>query len=71
MPLYLAHVIVAVRELERAVEDYRSLDFTVIPGGVHSNGATHNALIAFAYCHANPTAPAWTVASFEPRFPVH
>jgi catechol 2,3-dioxygenase-like lactoylglutathione lyase family enzyme len=47
MHLYLDHVIIAVRDLEQAVRDYRELGFTVILGGVHNNGATQNALIAF------------------------
>src|SRR5262249_22597724 len=41
------HVVVAVNDLDRAIQDYRDLGFTVLRGGVHSNGATHNALIAF------------------------
>lgn len=43
----LDHVIIAVDELDAAVEDYRALGFTVIYGGRHANGATHNALICF------------------------
>lgn len=45
MSLCLDHAIVAVHDLEQAIHDYRSLGFTVIPGGVHANRATHNALI--------------------------
>lgn len=48
MSLCLDHAIVAVHDLEQAIHDHRSLGFTVIPGGVHANRATHNALIAFA-----------------------
>ena len=40
------HVVILARELEPAVESYRRLGFTVVPGGRH-NVATHNALIAF------------------------
>jgi len=48
MPLKLDHVVIAVDGLDKAIQDYRSLGFTVIPGGVHANRATHNALIAFS-----------------------
>jgi catechol 2,3-dioxygenase-like lactoylglutathione lyase family enzyme len=48
MPLKLDHVVIAVDDLDKAIQDYRSLGFTVIPGGVHANRATHNALIAFS-----------------------
>ncbi|MDZ4764694.1 MAG: VOC family protein [Chloroflexota bacterium] len=47
MTLFLDHVVVAVHDLERATADYRALGFTVLSGGVHANGATHNALIVF------------------------
>ncbi len=42
------HVVITVRDLARATADYRALGFTVTPGGEHADGATHNALIAFA-----------------------
>ncbi|MFT5136107.1 MAG: hypothetical protein ACI9XU_000487 [Arenicella sp.] len=41
----LDHVVVVVPDLERAMEQYRGLGFTVGLGG--TNGPTHNALIAF------------------------
>ncbi len=44
----LDHVVVAVRDLDQAIQDYRDLGFSVLRGGVHANGATHNALICFA-----------------------
>lgn len=47
MPTGIDHVVIAVRNLERAVGDYRSAGFTVTAGGEHTNGVTHNALIAF------------------------
>jgi catechol 2,3-dioxygenase-like lactoylglutathione lyase family enzyme len=40
------HLVIAVRDLERAADNYRALGFTVVPGGRHPVG-THNALIAF------------------------
>lgn len=48
MPFQLDHVVIAVSDLARAVADYRALGFTVLEGGIHANGATHNALIGFA-----------------------
>ena len=42
------HLVIAVSNLEVAAEDYRSLGFTVVPGGRHPGVGTHNALIAFA-----------------------
>jgi len=42
------HIVIAVRDLERAIADYSELGFTVVRGGRHSGLNTHNALIAFA-----------------------
>ncbi len=42
------HIVIAVRDLAAASADYASLGFTVTPGGEHTGGATHNALISFA-----------------------
>jgi catechol 2,3-dioxygenase-like lactoylglutathione lyase family enzyme len=42
------HVVIAVRDLAAASDDYRKLGFTVTPGGEHTGGATHNALVSFA-----------------------
>lgn len=42
------HVVILVADLDRAVADYAELGFTVTPGGEHTGGATHNALVAFA-----------------------
>ncbi|MBL8153952.1 MAG: VOC family protein [Anaerolineae bacterium] len=47
MTLTIDHVVIAVRDLERAVTDYRTAGFIVIPGGQHADGLTHNALIVF------------------------
>ena len=43
----LDHLVILVEDLERAIDDYGTLGFNVAPGGEHSDGATHNALIAF------------------------
>ncbi len=42
------HVVILVENLEAAKNDYTKLGFTVVTGGEHAGGATHNALIAFA-----------------------
>jgi len=43
----LDHVVIAVGDLEQAIADYRSLGFTVMPGGRHPGRTSHNALIVF------------------------
>jgi catechol 2,3-dioxygenase-like lactoylglutathione lyase family enzyme len=47
MPLHFDHAVIAVRDLDTAIRDYRDLGFTVTPGGLHANRATKNALITF------------------------
>lgn len=42
------HIVILVTDLDAAIADYRALGFTVVPGGEHTDGNTHNALIAFA-----------------------
>lgn len=42
------HAIVAVRDLEAAIANYRALGFTVYYGGKHTHKSTHNGLIALA-----------------------
>lgn len=41
------HIVIIVRDLARAMDDYGRLGFTVESGGEHPGG-THNALVAFA-----------------------
>lgn len=48
MPTGIDHIVIAVRDLAQTTEDYTRAGFTVIPGGDHKDGATHNALAAFA-----------------------
>ncbi len=43
----LDHVVILVRDLDRAVRDYEDLGFAVTPGGEHADGLTRNALIPF------------------------
>lgn len=47
MAFTLDHVVIAVDHLESAMADYEALGFTVIYGGKHASGTTHNALICF------------------------
>lgn len=44
----LDHIVILVRDLATAIDDYTALGFTVVPGGEHQGGASHNALIALA-----------------------
>lgn len=46
--LGIDHVVVIGEDLDALAGQYRALGFTVTPGGSHSSGQTHNALIPFA-----------------------
>ncbi len=61
------HLVIAAHSLERAIERYRSLGFSVIEGGRHAHGS-YNALIGFAdgsyiellgFYEEAPTHPWW------------
>src|ERR1041384_7550234 len=41
------HIVILVNDLAAAIADYTALGFTVTPGGEHTGGATHNALVGF------------------------
>jgi catechol 2,3-dioxygenase-like lactoylglutathione lyase family enzyme len=41
------HIVITVRDLAAAADDYARMGFTVTPGGEHTGGATHNALVSF------------------------
>ncbi|MCA9834430.1 MAG: VOC family protein [Thermomicrobiales bacterium] len=41
------HIVIISANLDDAITNAREAGFTVIPGGTHADGATHNALIAF------------------------
>jgi hypothetical protein len=45
--LSLDHVILVVSDLQVATRQFTQLGFSVISGGVHSSGLTHNALVPF------------------------
>jgi catechol 2,3-dioxygenase-like lactoylglutathione lyase family enzyme len=42
------HIVILVDDLAAASADYAGLGFTVMPGGEHVGGDTHNALVIFA-----------------------
>ena len=46
--LPLDHIVIAVKDLDRAIRDYQALGFTVIHGGKYSNYAIHSAFIFFS-----------------------
>lgn len=48
MPSRIDHIIIGVRDLAQASADFTAAGFTITPGGEHTSGRTHNALIAFA-----------------------
>ncbi|MGA7730698.1 MAG: VOC family protein [Chloroflexia bacterium] len=47
MILGIDHIVILVSNLDRAAHDYTALGFTVVPGGEHTGGVSHNALVAF------------------------
>ncbi len=47
MPTMLDHIVIVGHNLEAMVREAESLGFTVVSGGEHAGGMTHNALIAF------------------------
>jgi hypothetical protein len=47
MPSMIDHIVIVDRDLDVMVQQAESLGFTVVPGGEHAGGMTHNALIAF------------------------
>ena len=47
MPASIDHIVIASDDLDSAIANARSAGFTVVPGGVHGSGNTHNALIGF------------------------
>jgi catechol 2,3-dioxygenase-like lactoylglutathione lyase family enzyme len=48
MILGIDHVLIAVEDLEKAMEGYRRLGFQVLVGGEHPTVGTHNALVPLA-----------------------
>jgi len=47
MATQIDHIVIAVRNLDAASRDYAGAGFNVLPGGEHTGGATHNALVTF------------------------
>lgn len=48
MPSSIDHIVIISDDLETAKANAASAGFTVVPGGTHGDGNTHNALIGFA-----------------------
>lgn len=48
MPFSIDHIVVTSDDLDAAVDNARRAGFTVVAGGVHGSGNTHNALIGLA-----------------------
>ncbi len=46
--LPIHHIVLGVNHLEKAIKDFEQLGFTVSPGGQHTGGFSHNALIHFS-----------------------
>lgn len=63
----LDHLVIAVHDLDHSIADYRSLGFTVNPGGRHPGRSSHNALIVFAD-GAYIELIAWQAAAPEERW---
>ncbi|MBI3971906.1 MAG: VOC family protein [Chloroflexi bacterium] len=64
IPARFDHIVVAVKDLKKAITTYRKgLGFTVVPGGEHPAAGTHNALVHFGIYYAellavrDPNAP--------------
>lgn len=47
MRFHFDHVVIAVDDLEQAINDYRDLGFSVYYGGRHASNTTENALVVF------------------------
>lgn len=47
MPGMIDHIVIVDQNLETMVQQAESIGFTVVPGGEHAGGMTHNALIPF------------------------
>lgn len=47
MPSSIDHIVIISDDLDIAIENARTAGFTVVPGGTHGDGNTHNALIGF------------------------
>lgn len=47
MPRQIDHLVIISADLDTAIANARTAGFTVVPGGTHGDGRTHNALVAF------------------------
>jgi len=48
MPSSIDHIVIISDDLDTAIANAEAAGFTVVPGGTHGDGNTHNALIGFA-----------------------
>lgn len=48
MPRQIDHIVIISADLDAAIANATEAGFTVIPGGTHGDGRTHNALVSFA-----------------------
>jgi hypothetical protein len=70
MTITFDHAIIFVNNLERAMTDFRSLGFSVVRGGEHTEMGTHNALIVFqdrTYIELLAAVPGRTPQGFPGR----
>jgi catechol 2,3-dioxygenase-like lactoylglutathione lyase family enzyme len=47
MPQSIDHIVIIADDLDAAIANAKTAGFTVVPGGTHGSGITHNALIPF------------------------
>ena len=47
-PMQLDHLVIAVHDLDRAMQQHRDLGYNVVVGGQHPGRLSHNALVVFA-----------------------
>ena len=46
-PMQLDHLVIAVHDLDRAMQQHRDLGYNVVVGGKHPGRLSHNALVVF------------------------
>lgn len=62
LPLDIDHVVIAVRDLDRAAADFRALGFTLTPRGYHSIGSQNHCIMfgsTYIELLAAPVAHPW------------
>src|SRR5581483_9726274 len=69
MILGIDHILIAVDDLEIAIETYEQLGFQVVPGGKHPNMGTHNALVPLSDGTYLELIGVWDKAMAEQGYP--